>query len=318
LATLLTVPLITVPFEMARWLWMFVCLAALGLAWEIVGLSPLTCLATAPLWCIALVLGTHEPLLALAIAVGLRWIDRRPAIAGCSLGAAAVLKGYPAVLLLGLLVAGHRRAVAWSIGAAGLCVVMAEWCLGGGATWGWLQSISQSTHQYVDSVHNGSLVRIVRESTGGSPTLIAAGIVGLLSLPLVWKSGWLRRTGDRGAAERGRSATGREAIRAMVPVMLLASPLSWRHYVGLAGLATFNRGQQTAVAVAGILPLLIGVGVVDEVPEVLILLPLVGTLLWQWWDRNLRGVADHFDPAGAFASVAAACSESSRRDSSMP
>lgn len=60
-------------------------------------------------------------------------------------------------------------------------------------------------------------MRLVRAVVPGAPpTPVALAVLALLSLPLLpRRSDWLRP---------------------LVPVMLLGSPLSWRHYMGLAAL----------------------------------------------------------------------------------
>lgn len=300
LATLLALPFAALPWPVARMVWLLAAWAAILAAWQLLRADPLTCLATAPLWVIALGLGTHEPLLFLLFALALSLDERSPSSStarqgraepgahdsakssvplflrgenfsvwavGVLVGLAAALKVYPIVLIAGLLIAGRRRQALIALATGAAALALCELVLGFGVTLGWLRFLPINTQFYVDSVDNGSLVRLVRAVLpGASASLAAAGILVLLALPLLPRI----RAGDW--------------LRPLLPVMLLGSPLSWRHYLGMLAVDRLGRLEQVALGLAGALALLIGMQLLpaDNMAP-LVQGPLLLVLLWRWY-----------------------------------
>lgn len=267
-ATLLTIPLAYVPFDSARWLWAAISLTALLSAWIVGRVKPLNALASAPIWCIALVLGTHEPVLAICLAVCIRWATTCPHWAGLSLGLAIALKCYPALMVGALVILGMYRSALWATGFAIGLTLMAEAVLGCGTLMGWLEIVRENTARYIDGGQNGSLVRLIRVYLPVPATALAAICVVALMAPVYF---------------RRRLLNEQTALQGMIAVMLLASPLSWRHYAGLASLGPLNGAQQLLLFIAGTAALLVGMKFFSSAPETIIQLPLVATLFWQWW-----------------------------------
>lgn len=296
LATLLALPFAALPWPAARIAWLMVAWSAILAAWQLLRVDPLTCAATAPLWVIALGLGTHEPLLFLLLALALRndegqTTKDQPAaylgltlrrssfvageysnrlITGVLVGLAAALKVYPIVLIAGLLIAGRRAQAAVALATGAAALALCELVLGFGVTLGWLRFQPVNTQFYVDSIDNGSLVRLVRAVLPTAPVgLVSAGILVLFALPLLPRI----RSGDW--------------LRPLVPVMLLGSPLSWRHYMGMLAVDRLGRLELVALALAGVVALLIGMQVLpaDNMAPV-VQGPLLLVLLWRWYQAS--------------------------------
>ena len=308
LATLLALPFAALPWPAARIAWLLTAWAAILAAWLLLRADPLTCAATAPLWVIALGLGTHEPLLFLLFALVLRYdtlqapASRPNTIAeprnhgtseqhqpsnvprlvwlqgndsgrysvGVLVGLAAALKVYPIVLIAGLLIAGRRAQATIALATGAAVLMLCELVLGFGATLGWLRFQPINTQFYIDSIDNGSLVRLVRAVLPSAPVaLVAAGILVLFALPLLPRI----RSGDW--------------LRPLVPVMLLGSPLSWRHYMGMLAVDRLGRLEQVALALAGTVALLIGMQMLpaDNMAPV-VQGPLLLVLLWRWYQAS--------------------------------
>ncbi len=303
LATLLALPFAALPWPAARIAWLLLAWAAILAAWQLLRADPLACAATAPLWVIALGLGTHEPLLFLLLALAL-WLDTRSAdlttetrrhgeqelheaskifvplylrgehsnryLAAVLVGLAAALKVYPIVLIAGLLIAGRRAQAAIALATGAAALALCELVLGFGVMLGWLRFQPVNTQFYVDSIDNGSLVRLVRAVLPSAPaSLAAAAILVLLALPLLPRI----RGGDW--------------LRPLVPVMLLGSPLSWRHYMGMLAVDRLGRIELVALALAGVVALLIGMGVLpaDNMAPV-VQGPLLLVLVWRWYQAS--------------------------------
>lgn len=292
LATLLALPLGWLPWPAARLIWLALAWAALVGAWQIGQVSPWACAATGAFWVIALGLGTHEPLLFLLLALALRldrpapgaeadqpqiargrWPVRRDdTLVGVLLGLCAALKVYPIVLIGGLLLARRYAAAAMALASGAALALLSELVLGFGVTAGWLRFVPINTSFYVDQIGNGSLVRLVRAVLPGAPIApVTLAALGLLMLPLIPR---LRR-GDW--------------LRPLVPVMLLASPLSWRHYMGLAAISRLGRAEQAALALAGVAALLIGLQLLppDNMAPI-VQGPLLIVLIWLWYRDSVR------------------------------
>lgn len=278
-ATLLAVPLAWLPWPVPRWIWLAISWLAIVAAWELGDVSLATCAATAPFWILALGLGTHEPLLFLLLTFALRADTAHPNRAGALVGACAALKVYPIVLIGGLLLARRTRAALVALGVGAGLLVLCELVLGFGVTLGWLRFVPINTNFYVDQIDNISLIRLVRAVLPGvSPLLAGLAILALLILPLIPRL----RQGDW--------------LRPLVPVMLLGSPLSWRQYMGLVALDSLGKFEQIALALAGALALLIGMGVVpSDNMAPLVQGPLLLVLIWRWY-RAARPVAASTKP----------------------
>lgn len=274
-ATLLALPLAWLPWPVARLAWLVLSWAAIVGAWQIGRVAPAVCAATATFWIIALGLGTHEPLLFLLLALALNLAERRPRVVGALVGLCAAIKVYPIVVIGGLLAARRYAQAAIALATGALALLLCELVLGLGVTRGWLRFVPINTQFYVDNIGNGSLVRLVRAVVPGAPpTPVALAVLALLSLPLLPR---LRRS---------------DWLRPLVPVMLLGSPLSWRHYMGLAALDQLGWAEQIALALAGLAALLIGMGVLpaDNMAPV-VQGPLLIVLIWMWYRASRPAAA---------------------------
>jgi hypothetical protein len=130
----------------------------------------------------------------------------------------------------------------------------------------WLRFMPVNTLFYVDSNGNGSLVHLVRAVIPGAAPLPAALVVlVLLLLPLI---------------PRIRAGSW---LQPLMPVLLLVSPLSWRHYMGLVAIEPARPLEQICLAIAGVAALLIGMQVLpadNMAPVVQSPLLLVLLLIW--------------------------------------
>jgi hypothetical protein len=273
-ATLLALPLAWLPWPVARTAWLLISWLAISAAWQLLRASPWLCAATASFWIIALGLGTHEPLMFLLLALALRLDTRAPRLAGVLTGLCAAIKIYPALLIAGLWVSGRRHMAIVAAASAAAALALGELVLGFGVTLGWLRFVPVNTLHYVDEVGNNSLVRLVRAVVPGAPpAAIALVALALLFLPLIPRL----RAGDW--------------LRPLVPVLLLASPLSWRHYMGLVALDAIRPFEQICLALAGAAALLIGMKLLppdNMAPIVQGPLLLVLMLLWYRHARAAR------------------------------
>jgi hypothetical protein len=281
-ATLLALPLGWLPWPVARIIWLLLSWAAITIAWLLLRVSPWLCAATASFWILALGLGTHEPLLFLLLALALTLQARAPRLAAVLVGICAAIKVYPALLILGLWISG-RRQMALIAAAAGLtALALCELVLGIGVTLAWLRFVPVNTLFYVDSIGNGSLVRLVRAVLpGASPLPIALLVLALLLLPLI---------------PRIRAGSW---LQPLMPVLLLVSPLSWRHYMGLVAIEPVRPLEQICLAIAGVAALLIGMQVLpadNMAPVVQSPLLLALLLIWYRQARAAKPRAGHTGP----------------------
>ena len=281
LATLLALPLSWLPWPVARVIWLLLSWAAITAAWLLLRVSPWLCAATASFWIIALGLGTHEPLLFLLLALALALQSRAPRLAAVLVGLCAAIKVYPALLILGLWISGRRQmaliAVATGLAALALC----ELVLGVGVTLAWLRFVPVNTLFYVDNNGNGSLVHLVRAVIpGASPLPVALAALVLLLLPLI---------------PRMRAGAW---LQPLIPVLLLVSPLSWRHYMGLVAIEPVRPFEQICLAIAGVAALLIGMHVLppDNMAPV-VQSPLLLALMLIWY-RHARATSPRADHTG--------------------
>jgi len=266
-ATLLALPLGWLPWPVARVLWLLLSWAAITIAWLRLRVSPWLCAATASFWIIALGLGTHEPLLFLLLALALTLQARAPRLAAVLVGLCAAIKVYPALLILGLWISGRRQMALIAVSTGVAALALCELVLGFGVTLAWLRFVPVNTLFYVDSNGNGSLVRLVRAVLpGASPLPVALVALALLLLPLI---------------PRIRSGAW---LQPLMPVLLLVSPLSWRHYMGLVAIEPVRPFEQICLAIAGAAALLIGMHLLppDNMAPV-VQSPLLFALMLMWY-----------------------------------
>jgi hypothetical protein len=275
LATLLSLPLAAMPFAAARFSWAVLSLGCIVAAWRLGGVEPATRAASVPLWTLALALGTHEPLVFLALAAALALAapdDRLPWVAGACLGFATALKVYPALALVLLAWLGRWREFAVAVVVAAALVAVSELLLGVGTTQAWLAYTGVNAERYVDLARNLSMVQGVRVLWPGAPPMaVALGMLVALGWPLA----------RRARARAGTAAAG-DGLRAAIPVMLLASPLAWRHYLGLLCLTRPRWPENLALGVAGAGALVFGLGLIPAPRRLLIDAPLFVVLLTRW------------------------------------
>jgi hypothetical protein len=207
----------------------------------------------------------------LLLALALYYDKRAPKLAAVLVGLCAALKVYPALLIVGLWLSGRRRMalIATATGLAAL--VVCELVLGFGVTLSWLRFVPVNTLHYVDEIGNNSLVRLVRAVIpSAAPTVVALGALALLLLPVV---------------PRVRAGAW---LRPLIPVMLLVSPLSWRHYLGLVALDEVRPFEQVCLAIASVAALLVGTNVLpSDNMAPLVQGPLLLVLLLMWY-REVR------------------------------
>jgi alpha-1,2-mannosyltransferase len=272
-ATLLALPLGWLPWPVARLIWLLLSWVAITIAWLLLRVSAWLCAATASFWMIALGLGTHEPLLFLLLALALTLQARAPRLAAVLVGLCAAIKVYPALLIIGLWISGRRRMALIAVATGVAALMLCELVLGVGVTLAWLRFVPANTLFYVDSIGNGSLVRLVRAVIpDASPLPIALVVLALLLLPLI---------------PRIRAGTW---LQPLMPVLLLVSPLSWRHYMGLVAIEPARPFELICLAIAGVAALLIGMQVLppDNMAPV-VQSPLLLALLLMWYRQARAG-----------------------------
>ncbi|NNJ09285.1 DUF2029 domain-containing protein [Chloroflexales bacterium ZM16-3] len=270
LATLLALPFALLPWTAARWAWMLVSWLLITLTWEWLQLPPLACLLSIPFWVIGISLGALEPLLLLLVATTLQDLERAPLRAGAALGLAMALKVYPGMLVLGLLLGRRWRPLLAAGTAALLATAGAEIILGPGVTRDWLAFSQVNATLHVGSVRNVSLVRIAHTLLPAlSANMTGVLLALLLTIPLVP----LLRC---------------EPIRAMLPVMLLSSPICWELYFVFLSLVPLGRAERALLALSGLVGLAVWMRLISGVGMAL---PGYGPLFvaamlaWYRWAR---------------------------------
>jgi hypothetical protein len=273
-ATLLALPLGTLSFPAARVVWLVLSVAAVAVGWYIGGVQPVDYATTAAIWIYALSIGILEPFMFALLAAALLLQQRAPLWSGALIGLAAAIKVYPLLLLAGLLIGGRWRAVLVGAITGGSVTLLSSAIIGHNALSEWLAYTPLNTAFYVDVTWQRSLVRLVRLVVPGTPPLLATLLLaGLLTLPLL---SHLRR--------------GADAIRPMLPVMLLSSPLLWLSYTGVLALGPLNILARASLVVVGISGILLRLDVLSQsVPlemfnTLLVLLALLTT--WYTWVRS--------------------------------
>jgi hypothetical protein len=273
-ATLLALPLGTLPFTTARIIWLILSVAAVAIGWYIGNVEPIDYVTTAAVWIYALSIGILEPFMFALLAAALMLQQRAPLWSGALIGLAAAIKVYPLLLLAGLLIGGRWRAVLVGAVAGGGVTLLSSAIIGHNALYEWLAYTPLNTDFYVDVTWQRSLVRLVRLVVPGTPPLLAALLLAaLLTLPLLPH---VRR--------------GTDAIRPMLPVMLLSSPLLWLSYTGVLALGPLGGIARASLVVVGISGILLRLDVLSQsVPlemfnTLLVLLTLLTT--WYTWVRS--------------------------------
>jgi hypothetical protein len=273
-ATLLALPLGTLPFPVARVVWLILGIAAVAVGWYIGNVQPVDYAATAGAWIYALSIGILEPFMFALLAVAIVLQQRAPLWTGALIGLAAAIKVYPLLLLAGLLIGGRWRAVLVGAVTGGSVTLLSSAIIGHNALYEWLAYTPLNTAFYVDVTWQRSLVRLVRLVVPGTPPLLATLLLAvLLTLSLLPH---LRR--------------GTDAIRPMLPVMLLASPLLWIGYLSVLALGPLNIIARGSMVVVGISGILLRLDVLSQsVPlemfnTLLVLLTVLTT--WYTWVRS--------------------------------
>jgi len=265
-ATLVTLAVAWLPWQRAKWMWLALSAVVLVVGWWVLGLDLGTVIALAWPSLFALSLGSLEPLLFVLLAVAMRG-HLRPAVAGSMLGLAVSIKVYPVALVVGLIMASRWRTALIALGVTLLVGSLAELVVGG--TWQWVSytPVNVLTHLEVQA----NLVRLVHLALPHvAPGSISAALLGGLTVPLL---PYLRQ----------------QPLQAMVPVMLLASPLAWTQYQVMLGLVPLGRVERGLLLLTGSLVALVLLGVLPygwAAPVVPWLLFLVvgwvwGRLVWQ-------------------------------------
>jgi hypothetical protein len=273
-ATLLALPLGTLPFPTARIVWLVLSVAAIAIGWYVGNVEPVDYATTAAVWIYALSIGILEPFMFALLAAALALQQRAPLWSGALIGLAAAIKVYPLLLLAALLIGGRWRAVLVGAVTGGGVTLLSSTIIGHNALYEWLAYTPLNTAFYVDVTWQRSLVRLVRLVVPGTPPLLATLLLAtLLTLPLLPH---LRR--------------GADAIRPMLPVMLLSSPLLWLSYTGVLALGPLHVIARASLVLVGISGILLRLGVLGQsVPlemlnTLLVLLALLPT--WFIWVRS--------------------------------
>lgn len=285
ITTVLVLPLALLSWAEARWALLLISWALVVLTWFRLCVPPLLCLLTTAFWVVGFSLGALEPLLFLLIGLALPLVGRAPLRAGAALGLAVAIKTYPGVLVIALLLAGRWRAVFAAGAAAAAATIVGELILGPGVTRDWLVYAQVNALAQADVAWNISLVKLVHAALPLlSPGVIALALTGLLALPLV------------PALRRG------DPLRPMVPVMLLASPITWVNYLAHLGLVRVSALERALLGVGGGLLLLIWLRVIpgDNLAP-LCYGPLLAAvaLLWYREARTASAAPTRGEPDGA-------------------
>jgi hypothetical protein len=235
-ATLLALPLGVLPFRVAQVVWLVIGTLAIAGGWYLGRVHPWDYAATGLIWMYALSLGILEPFLFLLLAAALLVYPRRPLLAGVLIGLAAAIKVYPAMLLVGLLIAGRWRVVLAGVLAGGAATLLGDVVVGQGALVSWLAYTPHNTAFYINANWQKSPVYLLRQVVPGLPPLPGAVLVATcLILPLLPR---LRRSSD--------------PLRPMLPVMLLSSPLLWLTYAGLLAVGPLRLFERICLGILGI------------------------------------------------------------------
>lgn len=220
LAALLFVPFALLPKLLAALLWVALSMAGLGLTLRVLEVRDWRIYALSFLWwpvIIAWQSGNMTLLLALLLALAWRHRDR-PLVAGLLTALVISLKPFVWPIGLWLLATRRYRAAVWAV-ANGLALNLIAWgIVGFDQLSRYLQLDSAVTRAlYRDGY--GVISAAVRlgagRPAGTAAMLVIAVAMGLLCL-------WL-----------GRHRSEKQALLVAVVLMLVASPLTWNHYLAL-------------------------------------------------------------------------------------
>jgi hypothetical protein len=225
---------VTLPFALLEWptaRYAFFALSWAVVAWTFLRSAFPPCVQLAML--APMIMGLHfgalEPLLFGLLVVAVRRQNESEPIFALALGSALALKIYPVVLLYLLWRNGRRRAVLRTIAVAGGIGLITTGAFGLEVWLDWLRFSGVNARHFIPLSINLSLAGVLHMLTGVSPTLISIGLLIGLSLPL-------------GFVAKG--------IEPMLPVMLLASPFTWPHYMPIGLLGALPRALLAAGGLA--------------------------------------------------------------------
>lgn len=237
---LFTVPLTLVGFSTARLIWLVAMLVAMFLAVYLfareVSLSKpvsgaLAFLALSlPVVSYDLRWAQINGLLLLGLVVAWRDLkrgnDRR---AGLVLGVATALKIFPWILLIPVLRMGRRRGAGWFAATAAVVTIGSVLALGPASAGDFLRASSDNQAIWSPAPHSISLVsapyRWIVPDNWNDPTLPVPAVVPVLAAAALVIC--------IAAALRTHGATTGDLYWATIPIMILASPIAWAHYLVL-------------------------------------------------------------------------------------
>lgn len=274
-ATLVSLPLALLGWPQAYYAWIVLGALCVGLSWVCFRIPFPVCLATAPFVYLCLHRGAFEPLLFLLMALSLHLEERRPGASAALIGLAAGLKVYPVLLLTAFL---WRRRY-YELILALLCglgiTVAAEIILGPGVIRSWLRFTPGNLDRYINNPDNVSLVRVVPDSALAFPVALVIYLLLILGLR--------------------RQLCSAGAMRELIPVMLMTTPLVWSHYLGALALASLRRAELLLLGGGGILLVLSSMSLVPIDSAVFVYAPLFAATAIAWLRVWRRGA--HCEPA---------------------
>ncbi len=245
-ATLIALPFGLLPFKAARALWliwfMIGCLAVV-LTWRYAQVDHKMTAATAAMWVIGFSLGAFERVVFLILAIALRRRSSHPEQSAILIGLASAIKVYHGVLLLALFFGRRWKEGVLGVTAAMSATLVANEIVGGAALAAWIAYIPWNVERYINTAGNASIIRLVCVAFPDLPTSLAS-ITVIIALTLLLTP-YIYRSGD---------------WRALLPVMILGSPLMGPHYVALVGLAHPNRIGAFCLGIGGGISLLARAG----------------------------------------------------------
>jgi hypothetical protein len=219
----LVAPLHPLSGSTAALIWLFVSLAAVGLALWLLDLRDWRCYALVGVFLFtrsSIHLGTIEPLLLLVVAAAWRWRDRLLSSAG-AVGVAVVLKLFLWPLAVWLALTRRVRAAAAAVGVAAALAAI-SWAAIGFAGLGDYPGVLRKLANH-ESTSSYSVVALgVRAHL---PLLAARIISVLVALALLAAAAWVAR--DKQRTPRDRDVA---TLTLCLAAALAASPIVWVHY----------------------------------------------------------------------------------------
>lgn len=147
--------------------------------------------------------------------------------------------------------------------------VAAEIILGPDVIRSWLRFTPRNLDRYISNPDNISLVRIVPDSALAFPVALVMYVLLILGLR--------------------RQLCSEGAMRGLVPVMLMTTPLVWSHYLGVLALALLGRAELLLLGVGGSLLVLSSMSLVPIDSAALVYAPLFAATTIAWWRVWRRG-----------------------------